>query len=124
MANADDRSWRIEVPADDLFLLRDWLAAEDPLRGGVTPLRSNPNPGEMGGAVEVLTVALGSGGAGAVLARSLCTWLVQRRADVTIIITAPSGGQVWVDVKRARNPESVIREVSTLLGQTIAEAGE
>lgn len=98
MPNTDDRPWQIAVSADHLFSLRDWLAAEDLLRGATAPLRSKPEQGQMGGAVEVLTVALGSGGAGAVLVRSLCTWLVQRRADVTVTITAPGGDQLHVDV--------------------------
>jgi hypothetical protein len=78
----------------------------------------------MGGAVEVLTVALGSSGAGAVLARSLCTWLVQRRSDITITITAPSGNLVRVDVARARDPESVVREVSSLLDRAADRSAE
>lgn len=78
----------------------------------------------MGGAVEVLTVALGSGGVGAVLVRSLCTWLVQRRADVTVTITVPGGHRVRVDVKRAGNPGAVIREVGVLLDRPAAGAPE
>jgi len=107
-----------------MFPLRDWLTDEEELRGTVTPLRPTPKPGDMGGAVEVLTVALSSGGAGAVLARSLCTWLVQQRADVTVTVTTPGGRQVRVDVHRARDPESVIREVSGLLGDATDGAPE
>lgn len=69
----------------------------------------------MGGAVEVLEVALGSGGVGVVLIRALCAWLTQRRSDVTVTVTVPSGDQMRVDVKRARDPEAVIREVGSLL---------
>lgn len=117
MREVDDTPLRIEVPPAHLFALRDWLAAEDPLRGRVIPLAMAPQQGQMGGAVEVLTVALGSGGAATVLARSLCTWLTHRRADVTITITATDGQRIRVDVKRAGDPESVIREVGALLGR-------
>ncbi|MGV9679106.1 effector-associated constant component EACC1 [Nocardia sp. NPDC003482] len=115
MHKIDDRPVQIEVPPAHLFALRDWLAAEDPLRGRVIPLTAAPKQGQMGGAVEILTVALGSSGAATVLARSLCTWLIHRRADVTITITASGGQRVHVDVKRASDPESVIREVGALI---------
>lgn len=58
-------------------------------------------------------VSLGSDGAGAVPARSLTTWLVQRRADVKVTVQAPSGSRVEVDFKRASDPEQVIAEVRT-----------
>ena len=56
-----------------LVALRDWLAAEEALRGRVELLARTPQPGQMGAALDVLAVALGSGGAGAVLARSVST---------------------------------------------------
>lgn len=78
----------------------------------------------MGGVVEVLTVALGSGGAGVVLVRALCTWLVQRRADVAVTITAPDGTQVQVDAKRAAEPEAIIREAGVLAGRGDEDGAE
>ncbi|MFD2467829.1 effector-associated constant component EACC1 [Amycolatopsis silviterrae] len=114
MREVDDTSLLIEVPPVHVFALRDWLAAEDSLRGRVVPRAAAPKPDQMGGAVEVLTVAVGSGGAATVLVRSLCTWLVHRRADVTVTITASDGRRIQVDVKRAGDPESVIREVGAL----------
>lgn len=124
MSNTRDGAWQVEVPADELFALRDWLAAEDSLRGLVSPLRPRPKPGEMGGVVDVLTVALGSGGAGVVLVRALCTWLVQRRADVAVTITAPDGTHVQVDAKRAADPETIIREAGVLAGREDADSTE
>ncbi|WP_340377277.1 hypothetical protein U5640_20830 [Streptomyces sp. SS7] len=99
---------------DQLRSLRTWLMLEDPLRGAVTLPAAAPEPGHMGGVVDVLTVAVGSGGAAAVLARSLTTWLIQRRTDVTVTLTGEDGRQVKVDVRRARHPEAVIREVVAL----------
>ncbi|MGW7260612.1 effector-associated constant component EACC1 [Streptomyces sp. NPDC054834] len=46
------------------------LAAEEALRGRVEVRAQAPQPGQMGAGFDVLAVALGSGGAGAVLARS------------------------------------------------------
>lgn len=51
-----------------LVSLRDWPAAEEALRGRVELLGRSPQPGQMGAALDVLAVALGSGGAGSVLA--------------------------------------------------------
>ncbi|MGW5047546.1 effector-associated constant component EACC1 [Streptomyces griseoluteus] len=98
-----------------LVSLRDWLAAEDVLRGRVELLARTPRPGQMGTALDVLAVALGSGGAGAVLARSLSTWLVQRRADVTVHVSRGDGQTVSVEVRRASDPQAVIGAVGRLL---------
>ncbi|MBC2864486.1 hypothetical protein H1R13_05595 [Streptomyces mexicanus] len=69
----------------------------------------------MGGVLDVLVVALGSGGAGAVLAQSLATWLAGRRADITVTVRSPEGREVTVDVRRAADPQAVVREVTSLL---------
>lgn len=121
MSSNHDRAWQLNVPADHLFALRDWLAAEDSLRGLVSPLRPSPKPGEMGGVVDVLTVALGSGGIGVALVRALCTWLTHRRTDVAVTITAPDGKSVHVDAKRAADPEQVMREAGVLLDRADGE---
>lgn len=55
--------------------LWDWLHDEPELRGGIAWEKPPPDPTHLGGAMEVLTVALGSGGAGVALAKSLVTWL-------------------------------------------------
>ncbi|MFI9809936.1 hypothetical protein ACIHEJ_37465 [Streptomyces sp. NPDC052301] len=98
-----------------LVSLRDWLAAEEALRGRVELLGRTPQPGHMGAALDVLAVALGSGGAGAVLARSLSTWLVQRRADVTVRLSRSDGREVTVEVRRTSDPQAVLGAVGRLL---------
>ncbi|APU14928.1 MULTISPECIES: effector-associated constant component EACC1 [Actinoalloteichus] len=100
--------------SDQLGALRNWLVRENALRGRLELRRRPGAEGEMGALADVLLVALGAGGTGAVVARSMSTWLVQRRSDVTITVTAPDGRQVHVDVQRARNPVAVIREVEQL----------
>lgn len=95
-------------------LLYDWLTLEDELRGRLR-LRSLPVvEGEMGGVLDVLTVALGAGGTGALIARSVSTWLSQRRADVTVTVKAPDGREVTIDVQRSQDPLAIIREVERL----------
>ncbi|MYZ36197.1 MULTISPECIES: hypothetical protein [unclassified Streptomyces] len=99
---------------DHLRSLYAWLTVEESLRGAVTSRGAVPEPGSMGAALDVLTVAIGSGGVAAVLARSVTTWLIQRRADVTVTVTAEDGTRVEVDVRRARDPEALIRQVAAL----------
>lgn len=66
----------------------------------------------MGASVELLTVAVGSGGAVAVLIQSVCTWLTSRRTDVKVIVTAADGRRIEVDIRRAADPAAVLREVA------------
>lgn len=97
--------------------LLDWLQHEDELRGRVALERKAARPGEMGGLVDVLVVALGSGGAGAVLAQSLSTWIGQRRADLRLTITSDGRTRtVELDGKRVPDVQALIREVGGLLG--------
>jgi hypothetical protein len=104
------------VGADSqLRSLREWLLREDDLRGCLE-LRNRPvAPDQMGGVLDLLAVTLGTGGAGVVLAQSLSTWLTQRRTDVTVTVKARDGREVSVDVRRARDPQAVIREVASLV---------
>jgi Effector Associated Constant Component 1 len=68
------------------------------------------------GVLDLLEVALGSGGAGAVLATSVSSWLSQpRRADVTLTVTAEDGRHIELDARRVRDPAVLLREVQRLL---------
>jgi Effector Associated Constant Component 1 len=73
---------------ESVAALASWLGAERDLQGAVRLVRSDPRDGELGGTLDVLTVALGSGGAGVVLAQSLSAWLRSRRVKVTLTISA------------------------------------
>lgn len=124
MARQDDpvestRSVRIAVLSSEgeivLRSLLDWLHHEDELRGRAVLERAAPRSGEMGGLVDALVVALGSGGAGAALAQSLSTWLRQRRSDIKITITS-DGRTLELDAQRVPDAQALIREVGDLLG--------
>jgi membrane-associated two-gene conflict system component 1 (EACC1) len=92
--------------------LRDWLAAEDELRGRLTLSTANPRPGEMGTTLDLLTVAVGSGGAATVLAGAISTWLRTRRPDVTVEVTESAHERtVKVTGSRIEDAEALIREV-------------
>lgn len=108
----------LSISADDDEVLRsllDWLRHEDTLRGGVRPVQAPVQPGQMGGVLDTLTVALGSGGAGAVLATSVSTWLRQRHTDITLTLVAEDGRRIELDARRLRDPAVLLREVERLL---------
>lgn len=73
-----------EGDPDDVSSLHRWLAAEDDLRGRIRAVRRPIADTEMGGAIEALSVAVGTGGAGTVLAASLSTWLRTRKTAVKL----------------------------------------
>ncbi|MET8144591.1 hypothetical protein ABZU32_30160 [Sphaerisporangium sp. NPDC005288] len=101
--------------AVEFTALQDWLGGQRALTGMVRLIQRPPREGELGGAFDMLAVALGSGGAGVALAKALTVWLQTRRADVTITVTSPSGS-VKLDVQRINDAgvlpllEEVLRE--------------
>ena len=104
--------------------LLDWLRHEDAPRGRVRPAQVPVRVGEMGaGALDALEVALGSGGALAVLAASVSTWLSQpRRADVRLTVTAQDSRHIELDARRVRDPAALLREVERLHGPEPSES--
>lgn len=74
----------------ELAALLEWLRGERGLAGAVREIRLPPAPDELGGAVEVLVVALGSGGVAGTLATSLFGWLRTRRPSLKVEITKNS----------------------------------
>jgi hypothetical protein len=70
----------------ELAALLEWLRGERGLAGTIREVRPTPGPGELGGAVEVLAVALGAGGAAGTLARSLFGWLRTRRPSLKVTV--------------------------------------
>jgi Effector Associated Constant Component 1 len=104
---------QLSISAEDGGVLRsllDWLKHEDTLRGRVRTAQTPVRSGEMGGVLDVLMVALGSGGAGAASATSVSTWLSQpRRADVTLTVTAEDGRHIELDARHIRDPARLRR---------------
>lgn len=100
---------------DELRSLLEWLRREDELRGRVSLEGAvDPSGEQMGGVLDVLTVALGSGGAAAVLAGSLSTWFTQRSSDVKVTVVGPDGRRIEVDARRVRDVPDLMRDVERL----------
>jgi hypothetical protein len=82
----DVRVW-VEGGGDgELAALAKWMNDEDELRGRVQIVRAPISGTELGSLPELLTVALGAGGAGSALVTSLRTWLSTRRTSATITV--------------------------------------
>ncbi|MEV1198457.1 effector-associated constant component EACC1 [Microbispora rosea] len=92
---------------EDLF---DWLRDEKELRGRVRLGGVPPKSGEMGSAMEVVLVAVGSGGFLTVLATSLQTWLAQpRKSSIKIRARNEAGLEIEIDAHNIN--EGKIREL-------------
>lgn len=82
---------------EDLTALRSWLSQEDELRGRVRSVDAPIGDGTLGALPELLTVALGAGGAGTVLASSLKTWLLTRRKTAKLTVET-EGRTISLDI--------------------------
>jgi hypothetical protein len=96
----------------ELAALLEWLGGERGLAGAVREVRLPPGPGELGGAVEALVVALGAGGAAGTLARSLFGWLRTRRPSLKVTVTR-GDRSLAVEASEVRDGDmlSVLREI-------------
>jgi hypothetical protein len=115
-----DATIRVESSRDqeaDLRSLCNWLRQADELRGSRVERVAAPiRPGQMGGVSDALVVALGTGGAGVVLAQSISVWLQTRVADIKVKITGPKG-TAEIDGQRIRDPASLLDQVRKILGE-------
>lgn len=102
----------------ELAALWGWLSGERELAGAVRAVRSQVAGTELGGGSDLLAVALGSGGAGVALARSLATWLRTRRPNVAITVTSRSGS-VTVEARQVKDGD-----VMPLLKEVLAARDE
>lgn len=79
------------LAADELRSLREWLVADEELRGRVRLSEAAPAPGTLGSVVDTLVVALGPGGVATATASVLIAWIRRRKSDVTIKGTRQDG---------------------------------
>jgi hypothetical protein len=106
---------------DELTNLEDWLLNEPQLTGcPVTRPPAAPKPGQMGALSEVLIVALGSGGMGVALARSLSVWLSTRVSELPVRIRT-SRGEVEFKARNAEDAKALIDAVIPLVSSSDTE---
>lgn len=94
----------------ELAALVGWLRAERELQGAVQVVRGDIAATELGSGLDVISVAVGSGGVGVALAQSLSAWLGARRSDVKVTVTA-NGRTVEVDARRVSDPVGLITRI-------------
>ncbi|MEV6871520.1 hypothetical protein [Amycolatopsis sp. NPDC051128] len=105
---------------DDYIALADWLNGVRDFRGRVRQITGPPTEGALGGDwVEMLTVAVGSGGLGVALTSSLNKWLETRRADLVAKVTVTSKRRTVKLRARGANAEAV-----QLLSEILRDADE
>jgi hypothetical protein len=79
----------IRVDGGDADALRDlfrWLGDEQEFRGRARLVHASVGETDLGSVVDAVSVAVGAGGAGTVLASALITWLQTRRAAVRLLV--------------------------------------
>ncbi|MCC3767597.1 hypothetical protein [Streptomyces sp. UNOC14_S4] len=94
----------------DTAALWHWLSAERELRGRVSQVPSPIRETDLGSVTDLLTVAVGTGGAGTVLAGSLITWIRSRRTAAKITIEA-SGKRVTLDIATAQDIYPLLQQL-------------
>lgn len=97
-------------PPGALADLAGWLADESDFRGRVKLESGQVKSTDLGSAAELLTVILGSGGAGTVLVSSLITWLQTRRTTAKITVESAKG-KISFDITTARNIGPLIDKI-------------
>jgi Effector Associated Constant Component 1 len=95
---------------EELAALGEWLGGEDELRGRVRTVHGPVGDTELGSITELLTVALGTGGAGTVLASSLKTWLVTRRTTAKITVES-AGRSVTLNIQTAGEVGPLLEQI-------------
>lgn len=106
-----DLEIRIAAGAEEsLDSLYAWLSDEEELRGRVSAAPRPIGAQELGSLPDLLTVALGAGGAGSVLASSLRTWLQTRRTTVKITMTV-AGRSLTVDLQTVDDAAPLLEQI-------------
>ncbi|HZA17405.1 MAG TPA: hypothetical protein VE645_11040 [Pseudonocardiaceae bacterium] len=89
----------------DAYALRDWLNDADVLRGEAVIRPLPPAVGQTGSIADIMTVAVGSGGAAALLVRKVYDWLMLRRnaGALHVRYTRADGTELELKVDRAQD---------------------
>jgi hypothetical protein len=111
--------------ADELRSLRDWLVAEEELRGRVRLELPPPEPGALGSAVEALTVALGPGGVATAAASVLISWLRRRTGNVSVKVVRPDGTSTEFSATNVSGLDATeVRRIAAELSRSLDPVGD
>ncbi|WP_439947329.1 effector-associated constant component EACC1 [Streptomyces sp. BBFR109] len=111
--------------ADELRSLRDWLVAEEELRGRVRLESPPPEPGALGSVVEALTIALGPGGVATAAASVLISWLRRRTGDISLKATWPDGTSTELNVTNVKGLDvTEVQRMTAELSRSLAPADD
>jgi hypothetical protein len=99
---------------DDYVTLTGLLNDDRDFRGRVRQVTGPPVDGALGDWIEMLTVAVGSGGLGVTLTNSLNKWLETRHADLVAKVTVTPKGRTVRLRARETNAEA-LRLLSEIL---------
>ncbi|WP_051022379.1 effector-associated constant component EACC1 [Nocardia pneumoniae] len=114
----------VEGRGDVVKSLWDWLRQEPELRGRLRAGEAMASEEAMGVPIELAVVlATATPAVVAALARSLSTWLVQRRADVTVTVTGPDGRQISLSGQRVADPEKLVNAVLESVDPNVSGSG-
>ncbi|MFC6881216.1 MULTISPECIES: effector-associated constant component EACC1 [Actinomadura] len=96
----------------ELAALFTWLRATPDLEGGVRSQSRTPGPGELGGGLETLNLALGTTASIVALAQALAAWLQsRRRSKLKLTITTPDGRTLELEAADSARAEELITEL-------------
>ena len=102
---------RVQDDGDDgAASLSAWLVEERAFRGRVQVVSSPIGEEQLGSLPDVVSVALGAGGAGTVLATSLTTWLQTRRSSTKLTVER-DGRSVTLEIDTVHDVRPLLEQV-------------
>ncbi|MFE9454018.1 hypothetical protein [Streptomyces sp. NPDC006739] len=104
---------------EEFTSLLQWLRGDRHLQGRVRARRMASQEQELGGAFELISVAIGSGGVASAFVTSLGSWLSSRRSEQSVSVTV---GEKSVQITRNSTTPLDEAELLRLIKQTLDEA--
>ena len=111
-----------EKAPEILESLENWLRTEPELGSAVRPVSAPPTDGEMGSAVEALSIAVGAGGALTVLAAAIGNFLtLPRWRGVHLFVRVGPDGEREI---RLDSDDASGQDLDALIRALLSERGE
>lgn len=96
----------------DMYELGDWFRADDQFRGKISYKEKLIQPGQMGGMVEAIVIAVGSGGAATTLIRQFFSWLGRsgERHTAHLTLKDSNGRELSLDINGLTDSDAIARQ--------------